>query len=305
MSPSAKGREDTSQGIELFAPAKINLDLRILGRRSDGFHELSTRMAPVSLGDRLQVALRPGREISFRCDDARIPAGEENLVCRAARLFADSFGLPCGLEIVLEKRLPSGAGLGGGSSDAAATLLALRSLFGRPSSLDALLPLAASLGSDVPFFLFRNPALCHGRGEIVTPEPWLGPRMGLLLFPGFPVPTPWAYHAYARNPRPGEERGLPPWGPVRNDLEPAVFEKFLWIAVAREWLQKEARAELALMSGSGSSVFGLWTDPPEPELVERARLFFGPEAWIETFSILSDGSSRNSGALLTESSHRD
>ncbi|MDD4931932.1 MAG: 4-(cytidine 5'-diphospho)-2-C-methyl-D-erythritol kinase [Methylacidiphilaceae bacterium] len=279
--------EDTSKGIELFAPAKINLDLRILGRRADGFHELSTRMAPVSLYDRLRIAPHPGQEISFRCDDPRIPAGEENLACRAARLFAETFGLPRGLEISLEKRLPAGAGLGGGSSDAAATLSALRSLLGHPASRDALLPLAASLGSDVPFFLARKPALCRGRGEIVSPEPWLGPQHGLLLFPGFSVATSWAYQAYARKPLPGDERGTPPWGPVRNDLEPAVFEKYLWIAAARNWLQEEAGAQLAMMSGSGSSVFGLWESLPGPELVERARLFFGPEAWIRTFSILS------------------
>ncbi|MGD9895765.1 MAG: 4-(cytidine 5'-diphospho)-2-C-methyl-D-erythritol kinase [Candidatus Methylacidiphilaceae bacterium] len=287
MSPSAKGREDTSKTIELFAPAKINLDLRILGRRSDGFHELTTRMAPVSLGDRLRVTAGPGQEFSFHCEDPRVPSGEENLVCRAARLFADSFGVPCGLTISLEKRLPAGAGLGGGSSDAAATLLALRSLLGYPASRDALQPLAASLGSDVPFFLVRKPARCYGRGEIVSPEPWSGPRHGLLLFPGFPVPTPWAYQAYARRPRPGKEQGIPPWGPVRNDLEPAVFEKYLWIASAQTWLQKEAGAHLALMSGSGSSIFGLWENLPSPELVARARLFFGSEAWIQPFSILS------------------
>ncbi len=286
MSPSAKGMEDTSQAIELFAPAKINLDLRILGRRADGFHELSTRMAPVSLGDRLRLALRSEREISFLCDDPRIPAGAENLVSRAARLFADSFGLPGGLTISLEKRLPSGAGLGGGSSDAAVTLLALRRLLGYPSSRDDLVPLASSLGSDVPFFLVQKPAVCRGRGEIVFPEPWLGPRHGLLLFPGFPVPTPWAYRAYASNPRPGEERGGPPWGPVRNDLEPAVCEKYLWIGVARDWLLREAGALLAMMSGSGSSVFGLWEAPPDPGIVARARLFFGAEAWIEPFSLL-------------------
>ncbi|WP_142661030.1 4-(cytidine 5'-diphospho)-2-C-methyl-D-erythritol kinase [Methylacidimicrobium tartarophylax] len=293
MSPSAKGREDTSKGIELFAPAKINLDLRILGRRSDGFHELSTRMAPISLGDRLRIASHPGPEISFRCDDPRLPAGEDNLVCRAVRLFADSFGLLRGLTISLEKRLPSGAGLGGGSSDAAAALLALRSHLGYPSSRDDLLPLASTLGSDVPFFLVQKPALCRGRGEIVSPEPWLGPRHGLLLFPGFPVPTPWAYQAYARTPRPGEERGTPPWGPVRNDLEPVVFEKYLWLAIARNWLQEQAGAKLAMMSGSGSSVFGLWESLPGPELARRARLFFGPEAWIRTFSILSDEASQD------------
>ncbi len=298
MSPSAKGMEDTSRGIELFAPAKINLDLRILDRRTDGFHEISTRMAPVSLGDRLRITRHPGREFAFHCDDPRIPAGEENLVCRAARLFGDSFGLPCGLTISLEKRLPSGAGLGGGSSDAAATLLALRTLLGYPSSRDALVPLAASLGSDVPFFLVSKPALCRGRGEIVSPEPWTGPGHGLLLFPGFSVPTPWAYQAYAGNPRPGEERGTRPWGPVRNDLEPAVFEKYLWIATARDWLQREAGAALAMMSGSGSSVFGLWEHPPDPEIVASARLFFGVDAWIEPFAILGRGVASDLGTPL-------
>lgn len=246
-------------------------------------------MAPISLGDRLRVIPRSDGELAFHCDDPRIPGGEENLVLRAARLFAASFGLPCGFTFLLEKRLPSGAGLGGGSSDAAATLLALRSLLGYPSSVNALMPAAASLGSDVPFFLVQRSALCRGRGEIVHPEPWPGPRHGLVLFPGFSVPTPWAYHAYARNPRPGEERGAPPWGPVRNDLEPAVFRKYLWIAEAQKWLRNEAKAALAMMSGSGSSVFGLWDRAPDPHLLARARLFFGPEAWIEPFSILDGG----------------
>ena len=180
--------------MQLSAPAKINLSFRIKGRRADGFHEIETLMAPISLADRITIE-RAGDdgEIRFSCDDPSLPAGDDNLVVRAAKLFRQRAGITSGITIALEKKIPHGAGLGGGSSDAASILLGLNELFDAGLDQTELLELAAQLGSDVPFFVVRSAAVCRGRGEIVTPIS-LGTKLHLVLLkPDFGVPTPWAY----------------------------------------------------------------------------------------------------------------
>ena len=156
--------------MQLSAPAKINLSFQIKGRRPDGFHEIETLMAPVSLADRITIE-RAGEQdgIRFTCDNPSLPADDDNLVVRAAKLFRRRTNVTTGITIALEKKIPHGAGLGGGSSDAAGTLLGLNELFAANLPEDELLKLAAELGSDVPFFVVRSPAVCRGRGEIVTP----------------------------------------------------------------------------------------------------------------------------------------
>jgi len=177
--------------IELRAPAKINLSFRILRRREDGFHEIETLMAPVSLCDRLTI--QRADELTLTCDDPSLSVSDDNLVLRAARLFLQATSIDSGLRIHLAKRIPHGAGLGGGSSDAAAMLLGLNQLMNTGLPREALAKLAAEIGSDVPFFLFASAARCSGRGELVMPAP-LTRRMRLLLLkPTFGVPTPWAY----------------------------------------------------------------------------------------------------------------
>src|SRR5215470_17490199 len=156
--------------MQVLAPAKINLSLRVLERRSDGFHEIETFIAPISLCDEIKIEQRSGKQkIAFRCEDPSVPKGEDNLVVRAAKIFFEERKISSGVSIELKKRIPHGAGLGGGSSDAASTLLALNALFETHLPREALARMAEMIGSDVPFFIFQSAAVCKGRGELVTP----------------------------------------------------------------------------------------------------------------------------------------
>ena len=149
--------------MQVFAPAKINLSLKILGRRDDGFHELQTLIAPISLYDELRIDKeRPGNGIKFRCDDPSVPQGDDNLAVRAAKAFFETTKIEPAISIELYKKIPHGAGLGGGSSDAASVLLALNELFEAKLSREALTEIAEPIGSDVPFFLFQSAALVQG-----------------------------------------------------------------------------------------------------------------------------------------------
>src|SRR6266498_2949507 len=180
--------------MQILAPAKINLSLKILGRRSDGFHEIDTLIAPISLYDEIKIdKTNSGKEIEFHCDDPSVPMGDGNLVVRATNLFFSATKLQPGISIELKKRIPHGAGLGGGSSDAATTLLALNQLFETNLARDALAELGSAIGSDVPFFIFEAAALCRGRGELVAPAKLPEALSLLLLKPDFTVPTAWAY----------------------------------------------------------------------------------------------------------------
>ena len=180
--------------MQVMAPAKINLSLRVLGRRSDGFHEIETFIAPISLCDEIKIEQRSGKHgIAFRCDDPSVPKGEDNIVVRAANVFFEETKVSSGVSIVLKKRIPHGAGLGGGSSDAASTLLALNELFETNLPREALAKMAEMIGSDVPFFIFQSAAVCKGRGELVSPTRLREQLSVLLLKPEFGVPTQWAY----------------------------------------------------------------------------------------------------------------
>jgi 4-diphosphocytidyl-2-C-methyl-D-erythritol kinase len=247
------------QDMQLSAPAKINLSFRIKGRRADGFHEIETLMAPISLADRLTIE-RAGDEgdIRFTCDDPSLPAGDDNLVVRAAKLFRYRANIPSGITIALKKKIPHGAGLGGGSSDAASTLFGLNELFAAGLPQDELLELAAQLGSDVPFFVVRSAAICRGRGEIVEPTS-LATKFRLVLFkPDFAVPTPWAYSRWRESRElPGVDYSPQELNGIQfvNDLERPVFEKFVFLAHLKTWLRQQPEVAVALMSGSGSTVF--------------------------------------------------
>src|SRR6266536_5468674 len=180
--------------MQVFAPAKINLSLKILGRQVNGFHDLDTLIAPISLYDEIRMDKgRAGKGIEFRCDDPSVPPGNDNLVVRAARAFFETTEIEPAVSIELKKKIPHGAGLGGGSSDAASVLLALNELFETKLPREALAKMAEAIGSDVPFFIFQSAAMCKGRGEVVTPLK-LQERLSILLFkPEFAVPTAWAY----------------------------------------------------------------------------------------------------------------
>lgn len=270
--------------MRLQAPAKINLSLQILARRQDGFHEIETLMAPISLYDEIALtALAKPGEIRFRCDDPTLPSRDDNLAVRAARLFLRETDLPTGISIELRKRIPHGAGLAGGSSDAATVLLGMNQLFEIGLTTNQMAALAAQLGSDVPFFLFQSAATCRGRGEIV--EPLALPRSLplLLLKPAFGVPTPWAYGRWK------DSRELPAidYRPqffanhkFHNDLERPVFEKHLFLAQAKMWLRAQAEVGAALMSGSGSTLFAVLREKVSAnDLAHRAKAELDPKLW--------------------------
>jgi 4-diphosphocytidyl-2-C-methyl-D-erythritol kinase len=268
--------------MQVFAPAKINLSLRILGRREDGFHEIETLIAPISLCDEIKID-KNSRGLELHCDDKSIPQGAENLVLRAANSFLQETKAKGGVSIDLKKKIPHGAGLGGGSSDAAATLLALNQLFETKLSRDALATIGSTVGSDVPFFLFESAAICKGRGELVTPTKLPDQLSILLLKPKFAVPSGWAYSRWKdAKSLPGVSYDAQTFSgqTLANDLERPVLEKFVFLAQMKMWLLKQPEVSAALMSGSGSTVFAVMRPNVDVDLVaKRAKAELDPELW--------------------------
>ncbi len=267
--------------IEYAAPAKINLTLRVLGRGEDGFHEIETLIVPLGLADRLTI--EEAEAWSFSCDDPTVPGDEGNLVVRAARLFFAETGVKENVRVRLMKEIPHGAGLGGGSSDAAAMLRMLDQFYETWLPRERLIRMAAELGSDVPVFIQGGPASCRGRGEIVEPANFTPRLPVLLLKPEFGVPTPWAYKHWKESRQLQGVRYEPqkfPWGQLENDLERPVFEKYLVLGAMKEWLREQPEAAGALMSGSGSTMFAVLREPGMGEaLATRAREIFGTGLW--------------------------
>jgi 4-diphosphocytidyl-2-C-methyl-D-erythritol kinase len=273
-----------------LAPAKINLSLRVVRRRDDGFHDIDSLMVPVSIFDKLEIELLDEGSLQFTCDDSSIPADDKNLVVRAANLFCAEIGLVPHLRIHLEKHIPHGAGLGGGSSNAAITLIGLNHLFRTELPRETLLSLAADLGSDVPFFIVGRPAHARGRGEKLESASFNHRLPLLLIKPAFGVSTPWAYQRW-RDSR--ELPGIPyspqilPWGELVNDLERPVFEKYLFLATLKKWLLEQNECTAALMSGSGSTVFAILHNPEDAApLGERIAQEFGTELWCHAAETL-------------------
>ncbi len=270
--------------MQVLAPAKVNLSLRILGPRSDGFHEIETLIAPVSLCDEIQIVRRGGKErIELKCDDPSVPKGDDNLAVRAANLFFEKTKVDGGIYIELKKKIPHGAGLGGGSSDAASTLLALNELFGTKLPREALAKMAGATGSDVPFFIFQCAAVCKGRGELVSPTRLREQLSVLLLKPEFGVPTQWAYsHWRDSHEIPGVSCLAQNFAgqTFLNDLERPVFEKFIFLAEMKTWLCRQAEIGAALMSGSGSTIFAVLRGNADADrLAKRAKAELDPELW--------------------------
>src|SRR5436309_1477586 len=269
--------------MQVLAPAKINLSLKILGRRSDGFHEIETLITPISLYDKVDIE-KQSRWIDFSCDDPTVPSGDENLVVRVAKAFFEKTKISGGVGIRLHKKIPHGAGLGGGSSDAAATLRALNQLFKTKLSREELANLGSNIGSDVSFFLFESAAVCKGRGEIVSPTKLNKKLAILLLKPGFSVSSAWAYSRWQDSKqvpgvsyRPQNFDGQS----FVNDLERPVFEKFVFLAQLKGWLLEQAEVAAALMSGSGSTVFAVLREDSDLDLLtKRARQELDRELWV-------------------------
>lgn len=285
-----------SMTLELKSPCKINLLLNILGKRADGFHELETVMHPVAIDDTLTFQ-RGGNGIRLTCSDPTLPTDSKNLVYRAAEVFLKWARIPEGVKIHLEKKIPHAAGLGGGSGNAATTLLGLKQLFDASVSLEDLSALAAALGSDVPFFLQNRPALATGRGEQIRPLDFFPALRGfyiLIIHPGFGISTPWAYQQLSKFPgalngKPGRAEKLVSRlqtesletvaGEFYNSLEASALKKFPLLALIQEFL-REHGATVALMSGSGSATFALARgEGAASELREKVKAKFGENFW--------------------------
>ncbi len=270
--------------MQVFAPAKINLSLKILRRRSEGFHEIETLIASISLHDEIKIdKIDIEKEIKFRCDDPSVSSGEDNLVVRAANRFFAATKLTPAVSIELKKKIPHGAGLGGGSSDAAATLLALNRLFETNLTREELAKLGSNIGSDVPFFIFESAAICRGRGELVTPMKLPEQLSILLLKPDFVVATAWAYSRWHDSREiPGVTYAAQKFAGETfvNDLERPVLEKFVFLAQLKMWLLRQPEVGAALMSGSGSTIFAVMRDSGRAnELAKRVKAKIDSELW--------------------------
>ena len=280
--------------LSVRAPAKINLFLRVTGRRADGYHTLQTRMQKVGLFDLLKVQ-RGGEGVRLHCVGADLPENADNLVHRAASLFLETVAQRRGrtlggVKISLTKNIPIAAGLGGGSSDAAAALKALNSLFEAGLTAGELAAMGLELGADVPFFLADTPAaLAVGIGEILTPVAPLSGCFVLLVNPGFSVSTRWVYQTFAltkeekttifKNFRESADpagqpclsatvEGLP--AALENDLETVTITRYPEIGRIKEELLAHG-AVAALMSGSGPTVFALFSGQ---QAAETCRVLF-------------------------------
>lgn len=261
--------------MKIRAPAKINLNLRVVGRRRDGYHLLDTILLPVSLYDEIEIRKisSPARQKNFTgarievaCDDRRVPSGEKNIAHRAAQLMLCQAKKPPAIRIRIRKRIPVGAGLGGGSSDAAATLIGLNRLLKLGRSRKKLEKLALSLGADVPFFIRARPARARGIGERLLPIRGV-PRFWLVIvYPGFPVSTAWAFKKLPltltksvvnTSILPSLKRFDRLSDLLVNDLERVTLRRYPKMRALKERLLHQGAAG-SLMSGSGSSVFGIF-----------------------------------------------
>jgi len=292
------------------APAKVNLFLKVLAREESGYHQVETVMQALELGDEVRLRLDEHRT-GVHLEVVGVPEGdlgpaESNLAVRAADLFREAVGgrddsFP-GIGIHLEKRIPHGAGLGGGSSDAAAVMLGLNELLGRPLSEGDLVRIGGRLGADVPFFMLRcSRALAWGRGDRLLPLAPLPVQDVLLAIPPFGISTPWAYEMLARHREAtgvavaGAGRvphgGGDDWADIAaaavNDFEPALAPHHGEILRLRDALREHGAAP-ALLSGSGSAVFGIFPDAGSPERAAEAARSSVPETRVIRSRTLSD-----------------
>jgi len=285
------GNNAVTRRAKVRALAKINLELRVLGQRPDGYHELRTIFQTISLADSIDIAFIPARRTAIELeDDLHLP---DNLVMRAARAAMDAMRVTGRVEMRLTKRIPMGAGLGGGSSDAAAVLLALPVLAGRSLPMDRLSELAGQLGSDVPFFLLGGAAVGIGRGTELFPLPDGKPLPGVLVSPGIHISTAEAYRLLnLRLTSESQQNKIVTFqsrvwdgGVSRaacNDFETVAVERHGVIGAIRRRMLR-AGATMALMTGSGSAVYGIF--PGSAQAAEVFRSFRKEKAF--RFSLVS------------------
>jgi 4-diphosphocytidyl-2-C-methyl-D-erythritol kinase len=288
MKPNSSPSQ-TADTIRADAPAKINLTLAVLGKRPDGFHEIESLVVPIGLCDEVELTSSEGPEIRLECDDPGLPDGPENLAVRAAQALARAAGRKDGLLIRLRKRIPVGAGLGGGSSDAAAVLRGLNDLWRLGMGRQELGGLAAGLGSDVPLFLDRGAVIIRGRGEAVEAVDLNWGGWAVLISPPFGLATADVYRAWRTDVVPPRTAG----DVVSAARNGERFDRLLYNMLEAPAFRVEPRlAELhagiqrlgapyARMSGSGSSLFALFPEAARAEsFAAEAKRRLGLRAWV-------------------------
>jgi 4-diphosphocytidyl-2-C-methyl-D-erythritol kinase len=263
-----------SPPFTIQAPAKLNVRLKVTGLRTDGYHELVSIMVPVSLFDSLEVTVAAHGRIHLTSNGFSVPEDESNLVVRAAASFMARADIKKGLDLRLTKRIPVAAGMGGGSSDAAATLLALNAVWAGALSPQALHDLGSEIGADVPFFLYGKPALAQGIGDILEPIGEWPEWCYVIVSPPLEISTSWVYRNFKLKKLTRDESDFIKCSLgcdtvniseiLENDLETVTSASFPIIDTIKKALI-EAGAEGALMTGSGPSVFGVFSSLKEAE----------------------------------------
>ena len=257
------------------APAKINTCLHVLGRRADGYHELAMLMQPVSLYDEIAIGVGPGREVEVECPGVEMPAGAENIAARATRALLKAAGLERSVRIRVQKNIPVAAGLGGGSSDAATVLTGLNDMLELGLSVEALMRIGVTLGSDVPFFVFGGAAWATGIGERLEKVDFMPDLWYVLVNPGVAVSTAWVYAnlrltsqddvaKLRRFPRTTREFVCL----LHNDLEQVTMNRYPVVGEVKQRFA-ELGAAGSLMSGSGPTVFGVFTSEESAQNAAR------------------------------------
>jgi len=257
------------------APAKLNLGLRILGKRDDGFHNILSIFQTIGLHD--ELTLTSSTETGIECDNAGVPKGDDNLILRAKDKFRKCSDISSPVRFILKKRIPVGAGLGGGSSDAAASLRGLKDFHGAEIQDNALSECAAELGSDILFLLRGGTAIVSGRGEWANFVEWPFDFTYVIVYPGFGVSTAWAYgnienfiddggvyRAATKKLKEGNLEAGEFFNALRNDFEPVVFGKYPVLKDIKTSLM-ERGASAALLTGSGSAMFGIFEENKSAE----------------------------------------
>jgi 4-diphosphocytidyl-2-C-methyl-D-erythritol kinase len=272
--------------LRVSVPAKVNLWLEVIRKRDDGYHELSSLMLPIGIYDFLELESHGGSGISLKCDDPGVPSDESNLAWRAAEAFLTTIGSQIGMHIRISKSIPVAAGLGGGSADAAAVLLALNQMVQGRLPMSRLASLAQNLGADVPFFLYQYPALARGIGGDLCQVKGLPDYPLVLVKPPLNVSTRWVYQSLKLTR--GESRIklhtflAHPWQlceVMENDLESVTLANYPLLGEIKEWLLQNG-ALGALMSGSGPTVFGVYGERSEADRIGVVAERKWPGCWV-------------------------
>jgi 4-diphosphocytidyl-2-C-methyl-D-erythritol kinase len=284
--------------VEVSVPAKINLWLEVIRKREDGYHDLSSLMLPVGIYDTLELESCEGEGIHLECSNPAVPADASNLAWRAAEAFWGAVRVGGGVHIRIRKQIPVAAGLGGGSADAAAVLLALNRMHGNGLAPPRLVAMAHSLGADVPFFLYQRPALATGIGEQLDPVEGLPDYPLVMVKPPLEVSTRWVYESLKLTR--GESRIrlrtllARPWQlleVMENDLESVTLTQYPALDQIKQWFIGKG-AVGALMSGSGPTVFGVFRQRNEAAEIGVQAVQRWPECWVGVASTLGRAATR-------------